>query len=144
MVAYSTADTSPVEKRPSKARLEPIEHVARFLALYRRFEYDWTPLDRVCKARGEDDMKVALYTALRRKDRITEKLKKELIDRELPEGEAEERAREAIPDEWHIRRLLEDAKQDVSSIGKTLAILASSWDVDDYIEWLTKRGGGEA
>ncbi|MEM2173293.1 MAG: hypothetical protein QXG39_05555 [Candidatus Aenigmatarchaeota archaeon] len=121
---------------------ETINHVARFLALYRHYEFDWLPLDKAFRVRSMDDLKDALYIALRKKDRIIEKLKEELIKRGLSDITAEERAKRAALENKDVENLLK-TQQDISSVGKTIAILAASWDIDSYMRWLVVEEGGK-
>ncbi|MBO3800616.1 MAG: hypothetical protein FGF52_06175 [Candidatus Brockarchaeota archaeon] len=120
--------------------LETLNHIALFLAFYRHYEFDWLPLDKASRSRSMDDLKDALYVAFRKRDRIIEKLKEELVRRGLSETIAEEKAKKAILE--NIRKDAENlfkTQQDVSNIGKTIAILAASWDIDGYIDWLSKE-----
>ncbi|MEM2293805.1 MAG: hypothetical protein QXX41_11070 [Nitrososphaerota archaeon] len=89
-----------------------------------------------------DDLKDALYIALRKKDRIIEKLKEELIKRGLSDITAEERAKRAALENKDVENLLK-TQQDISSVGKTIAILAASWDIDSYMRWLVVEEGGK-
>lgn len=119
-----------------------INHIARFLALYRHYEFDWLPLDKASRVRSMDDLKGVLYITLRKKDRIIEKLKEELIKRGLPEITAEKRAKVVAFGNKDAENLLK-TQQDISSIGKTIAVLAASWNIDNYIRWLVERGEQE-
>lgn len=127
-----------------------IENLSRYLASYRYWEYDWSPIDRLSRARSLNDMREALYRALRRQDRILKQLINELKSRGLRDEEAENRARKTMVDHKDVEALCElveklartknlELDRAVYTVAKHLAVLAAARNIGNYIEWLVKR-----